>query len=141
MHNHNKDQAYHTVLLVDDDPIINLLHQKVIGKTGIANEIRSFTDPREALAYLYAELARSGKRLLVLLDINMPEMSGFEFLDSATMFQKNGNVPDIIVVSSSIAKGDMEKALDNDLVSGYITKPLSGTEILNFVKGRSPLSA
>jgi len=138
---HYKYPAYDTVLIVDDDPIIDLLHRKVIEKTGIADEIRSFTDPREALAYLYAELARPGKRLLVLLDINMPEMSGFEFLDSASMFQKNRNVPDIIVVSSSIAEEDMEKGLDNDLVSGYITKPLTGPEILDFVKNRSPLSA
>jgi len=136
-----KDQAYDTVLIVDDDPIINLVHQKVIGKIGITNKIRPFTDPREALAYLYAKLARSGKSILVLLDINMPEMSGFEFLDSATMFQKNGNVLDIIVVSSSIARGDMEKGLNNDLVSSYMAKPLTGMEILNFVKSRSPLSA
>ncbi|MDT7827985.1 response regulator [Pricia sp. S334] len=138
---HHKDNTYDTVLIVDDDPIVNLVHQKVLGKVGIANEIRSFTDPREALPYLYTELARCGRSILVLLDINMPEMSGFEFLDSASMYQQNGNVLHVLVVSSSIAKGDMEKGLCNDLVGGYIQKPLTGPQVLDFVKKRSSLSA
>ena len=126
---------------MDDDPIVNLVHRKIIVKTGIADSMHPFTDASKALAYLYAELKQSGKGILLLLDINMPEMSGFEFLDSASMFQKKGNVLDITIVSSSIAKGDMEKGLKNDLVSGYIAKPLTGIAIRNFVETRTPLSA
>lgn len=138
---YRKDRSYGTVVIVDDDPIVNPIHRKIIEKTGIADSIHSFTDARKALAYLYAELTRSGKNVLLLLDINMPEMSGFEFLDSASMFQKKGNLLDIVIVSSSIAEGDMEKGLKNDLVSGYIAKPLTGTAIRNFVTNRTPLSA
>lgn len=115
--------------------------QKFIQKIAIAQEILSFTDPREALEHLNAKLALSRKRVLVLVDINMPETGGFGFPDSASLLRRNGNVPDIIMASSSIARADIEKGPDNNLVSSYISKTLTGIEVLNFIKDRSPLSA
>lgn len=71
-----KYPAYDNVFIVDDDPIINFIHQKIVGNIGIANEIRSFTDSRTAFDDLRFNLSKT-ESVLVLLDINMLEMSGF----------------------------------------------------------------
>ena len=118
------DLAYDTVFIVDDDPVINLLHQKIIGKSGIATEVRSFTDPMQALANLHAELACCGKRVLVLLDINMPAMSGFEFLERMELGDFPMNV-DVIVVTSSICEKDRILAERHPFyLRDFLIKPL-----------------
>lgn len=130
---HFEDPAYDTVFIVDDDPIINFVHQKIIGKIGIANEIRSFTDPREALADMYVEHALSWKRVLVLLDINMPEMSGFEFLE----FMELGNFPlniDVIVVTSSICEKDRLLADQHPrFLRNFVAKPLKVENLMKII--------
>lgn len=130
---HDKDLTYDTVFIVDDDPIINFVHQMSIGKIGIANEIRCFTDPREALAELYAELDRSRNSVLVLLDINMPGMSGFEFLE----FMELGNFPlnvDVILSTSSICEKDRLLAERHPrFLRDFVTKPLKVENLKNII--------
>ncbi len=121
---HDKDPAYDIVFIVDDDPIVNFVHEKIIGKIGIANEIRSFTDPREAFADLYAELDRSWKSVLVLLDINMPEMSGFKFLELMELGDFLLNI-DVILVTSSVCENDrLLSERHPRFLRDFVTKPL-----------------
>lgn len=70
------------ILLVDDDAVTNMMHSRVIERSGRAKRIDVATDGQEALDLLRSDLA-AGHPLpeLIFLDINMPGMGGFEFLE------------------------------------------------------------
>jgi len=133
--------TYDLVLLVDDDSVINLVHQHIIKRTGIAKEIKTFLNPLEALLELRRNLVDTDTKILILLDINMPEMDGFEFLDKAHTLAKEGKVFDLLMITSSIDYEDMAKGSSHPLINQYITKPLKYNEIMNFVQSSSRLTA
>jgi two-component SAPR family response regulator len=74
--------TYDRVFIVDDDKVINIAHFQIIKATGVANEIRVFGNPLKAPMELSQELESSLKNILVLLDIDVEEINGLEFLDS-----------------------------------------------------------
>jgi len=129
--------TYDIVLLIDDDSVINLVHHHIIKKTGIAKEIKIFLNPLDGFMELQRNLSVPKRKILVLLDMNMPEMDGFEFLDKASKLTNNGQVFDLLMVTSSIDYGDMAKGNQHPLISSYITKPLKYNEIINFVLTRT----
>tara|TARA_A100000171_G_C2055146_1_gene107136 strand:+ start:213 stop:635 length:423 start_codon:yes stop_codon:yes gene_type:complete len=129
--------TYDIVLLVDDDSVINLVHRHIITKAGIAKEIKVFLNPLDAFMELQRNLSIPKRKILVLLDINMPEMDGFEFLDKAASLVNKEKVFDMLMVTSSIDYGDMAKGSRHPLVNRYITKPLKYNEIINFVLSRT----
>lgn len=132
--------TYDLVLLVDDDSVINLVHHHIIKRTGIAKEIKIFLNPLEALLELRRKLVDNDIKILILLDINMPEMDGFEFLDKANALAKEGKVFDLLMITSSIDYEDMAKGNSHPLINQYITKPLKYNEIINFVHSSSRLT-
>jgi len=137
----NKNLIYEKVHLVDDNPIVNMVHEQIIKRSGIAKQINKFTNPLKALEVLEMDLMDPNHNILVLLDINMPEMSGFEFLDMASKFMDYRNNFELIMVTSSIDPKDMVKATGHHLVSRYVTKPLTLTQIFDFVRTPSLNSA
>lgn len=116
-----------SVLLVDDDDTTNYLHQLIIGKAGAEVELAVALDGRAALENLQARI--DGGRAMpevILLDINMPRMNGFEFLDAfgALPEEQRAGVRTVMVTTSFLPE-DISRALANDFVSGFKTKPLS----------------
>lgn len=128
----NDNLTYDIVYIVDDDKVINLTHFQIIKKTGIAYETRVFSNPMKALADLTAELKLSNKNILVLLDISMERINGFEFLDSLSLI-KVKRILDIVMVTSSIDYRSRLKSMEHSLVKGYINKPLTKKQIFEFV--------
>jgi CheY-like chemotaxis protein len=119
---------FNRIILVDDDFINNYLNEEIIQEMGIADEIVVFTDGSEALSYLIEEGNLSGcPDDVVLLDINMPGIDGFEFL---TQVRQTQSLKDLTVVllttSENIRDRDKAKELK---VDGYINKPLSRQKI------------
>ncbi|MGY6522668.1 MAG: response regulator [Mongoliitalea sp.] len=113
---------YSTIILVDDDPINNLINKRLISKTKVSERVEEFLEAEKALEKLKS-LAED-ENALILLDINMPVMNGWDFLNFyVENFQHR---PDkIVMLSSSIDFQDRVKANSYACVKGFIEKPLT----------------
>ncbi|MGB7785203.1 MAG: response regulator [Salinimicrobium sp.] len=111
------------VVIVDDDAVVLFLHKILIQKTFHSGCLHDFDNAEEALQYI---LHRTDKNqpLLVLLDINMPGMTGWHFLEELqeNAFEENIHV---VMVTSSINYSDRKKAEQFPLVMDFLEKPLS----------------
>ncbi|WP_026999938.1 response regulator [Eisenibacter elegans] len=111
--------------LIDDDTINNFLCKKILEKSGLIEEVVLFEEATKALANITQALQTSDMLpSLILLDINMPVMNGWEFMEA---YQKLGKpVADIrlFILSSSSNEQDMEKAKKYPLILDYLTKPI-----------------
>src|SRR5687767_930485 len=119
-----------SILLVDDDHICNFLMEKTLERMGVAREIHSALNGKEAIDLLNEYYA--GTRSVpdvILLDLNMPIMDGFEFLNA---FQKleyleKHNVK-VIIVSSSQEPKDIAKAKALG-IDQFLSKPVSAEQL------------
>lgn len=120
-----------TVLLIDDNDIDNYISNHVLEETNIASEIVTKNSAIDALAYL-KNLEKMGQKFpdIIFLDVRMPKMDGFDFLEEYKVFDKSKvNGCKIIMLTSSLHPADRIKALQNPFVKNYVSKPLT-TEIL-----------
>lgn len=113
------------ILLVDDDPIFNWVSTKLIEKHCIDLTITTLLDGKKALDFLKENYTEE-YFYYIFLDINMPLLNGWGFLDALKKMSsiKSDNVS-IHIVSSSTDKSDQQKAKSYPLVQGFINKPLS----------------
>lgn len=110
-------------ILIDDDPIINLVHKKVIKKSDLEAEVTDFISGKKALDYL--KNSNDTEKNIILLDINMPEMNGFEFLDALLKHKGiNCDLFNIFILTSSLNIKDKEHATQYPILKGYLEKPL-----------------
>lgn len=125
------------VLLVDDDKVTNLMHGRLIEHTGLIEEIDVVTDGVAALEYLNAKDA-AGDPLpeLILLDINMPRMDGFEFLENyAALPEQIRNASTLIIMlSTSVLRADHDRAEADPNVFAFVNKPVKSDDIVRFVE-------
>ena len=124
-----------TVCIIDDDPIsvygtkILLNYNSFFGSSVIVYE-----DGKEALDNLTSIVKCNGKLpQVIFLDLNMPIMDGWEFLDEFVKLPMEEK-PRVYIVSSSIDKQDIEKAHTYDIVKDFIEKPLSDSILSDLFK-------
>lgn len=123
------------VICVDDDAICLLIEEMVIKQTNIANEIHLVSNATEAILllnkfHLLDNTILQESPTLIFLDLNMPGMDGFSFLDAIDA--KNGNVSDnlkVVILSSSIDIKDINRSKDYKAVVSFISKPLTADAI------------
>ncbi|EMS35097.1 response regulator, CheY-like [Mariniradius saccharolyticus AK6] len=121
-------ESYSSILLIDDDPINNLINKRLIAKLEIGNKIEEYLEAEKAIERI--RQLESDKSILIFLDINMPVMNGWDFLYQY-LNQFEGRKDTIVVLSSSIDIQDKNKALGFSCVEGFIEKPLSPEKIKN----------
>jgi len=117
------------VLLVDDSLSTNFYHKKIIEVSGKINEIYQVENGLEALDFILKKgkfKNTSSKPNIIFLDINMPVMNGFEFLEEyAKIDEKSKENIMIVVVTTSNRIKDKERVSKTNLVSDIIEKPLT----------------
>ena len=114
------------VLLIDDDAGNNKISQIFLKRIMPDTAIVSFTEPETGLHYIQEEYTKAPVPTVLLLDINMPVLSGWEVLDELNKLPRS--VTDsitIYILSSSINPADKRRASEAPLVSGYIEKPFT----------------
>lgn len=125
-----------TLCLVDDDDIFQLITQRVIQQTNLVDSIKIFSSGLDAMIFLKS-VAQNAAQLpeIILLDLNMPVMDGWEFLEEFTLLKPRLEKKiTIYVVSSSIAPSDIERAEAINEVTDYIIKPITTEKLLDMLK-------
>ena len=124
------------VALVDDDRIFRLTAIKTIATTALTERVLQFENGEDALAFL-KENASNNTELpdYIFLDINMPYVDGWMFLDDYRMLKSEfGKKITIYMISSSIDPRDVARAKENTDVCDYITKPVSKEKFTELLK-------
>lgn len=118
------------VLLIDDDEPTNFLNRLIIEESGFADKVKTIENGREALSYLNrvkeADPSSHLKPDLIFLDINMPAMNGWEFIDKYEKLEDHRKSKAVIVMlTTSLNPDDENKAKKSDVISGFCHKPLT----------------
>lgn len=111
------------LLLIDDDRLTLFIHEKILSRCELPFTNKSFSTGASALVYMVAP-ENALKKFVLLLDINMPEMSGWELLDTLATLNFNSKGA-VIMVTSSVDQEDEDKAESYECVVDFIVKPLT----------------
>ena len=131
------------ILLVDDDEVYLFAAGKTIEATGLAEKVEVCNNGQEAINYLL-NLMHNGIELpdVIFIDINMPVMDGWEFLEKyRELMGSRANEIRIYILSSSVDKNDIQRSKQYECVSEYIIKPVytgKFIEILSSAREQSP---
>ncbi|WP_158973643.1 response regulator [Cellulophaga sp. L1A9] len=121
--------------IVDDDDIYQFTIKKTINSLDLAKNIIAFSDGEEALDYMIKNLHNDEELPdIILLDINMPIMDGYQFMEEYVKIKpKLGKKITIYMVSSSVDPIDIERAKRISEISDYIIKPIKKGKLKSIV--------
>ncbi len=121
------------IFIIDDDFISKFVNKKLIEKSGLFSEIAEYDSGRTALQLLQnPELNQESIPDLIFLDIQMPDMNGFEFLNEFEKLPNHiTNKTKIVMLSSSLDERDRDTSLKNIHVIDFISKPLNNDKLSN----------
>ncbi|MCF2443608.1 response regulator [Dyadobacter sp. CY345] len=117
-------------MLVDDDKICNTIAKFNVLKYNPEAEVQVYSDPEIALATIQQQEIPADAKTIILLDINMPLLSGWDFLDAlARHGEEFCRRFTIIMLSSSLDYDELKRAKTHPLLSGFLSKPLNPKEL------------
>lgn len=113
-----------TALLIDDDDVDQMIYKRIIDRSGLIEQVTSFFYAEEALDYL--RIKNRPAVDVIFLDINMPRMTGLEFLEAAeNEFGDSFAKIVVIMLTTSLDPRDKAKAESHASVKAYLDKPLT----------------
>jgi len=117
-----------TIMIIDDDNLDQLLYKRIINRSIDVEKILTFQSAIDALAYLKSSDREAID--VIFLDINMPKMNGFEFLERATS-ELGCNFAGCVIVmlTTSLNPADEERAKSFKAVKAYLSKPLTEEDL------------
>lgn len=112
------------LLSIDDSEFDQMLNERIVSRSGLVDDFVPFLDARDALDFLRQSDRKNVDA--ILLDINMPVMDGFQFLDAATaeFGEKFAGIV-VLMLTTSLFPSDMKRAQSYRAVRDYFNKPLS----------------
>jgi CheY-like chemotaxis protein len=120
------------ILLVDDDPDDNMYHHIILDEMNIAHRIDVALNGLDALAYLKNNKLEAPE--IIFLDLNMPKMNGWEFLEHYKHLNKEQKARVVLVILTTSANPDhIKKAKEIEEVTGFETKPLTKQMLHNLL--------
>ncbi|MCF8254129.1 MAG: response regulator [Bacteroidia bacterium] len=125
-----------TLTLVDDDDVFVFLTKKTIQETKLIELIKVFENGLDALNFLIDNKNDlDALPEIILLDLSMPIMNGWQFLDEyVKLYPSLGKKITIYICSSSISPDDITRAKSISAVSDYIIKPISKDKFIDMIK-------
>lgn len=112
------------IIIIDDAQLDRFVAQKLVERQAIAKEVIAFSAAADALEHL----KENTKPDLIFLDINMPEMNGFQFLEAYSSLPDFNNVT-VMMLTSSVSPDDQAQSEKYACVKGFIQKPLSQAKL------------
>jgi CheY-like chemotaxis protein len=123
-------KTFNSIMLVDDDSTTNFMNELLIQEMGITREVVIAKNGQEALDKVEAHCGGEGKcPELILLDINMPVLNGFDFLEAYEKRNFKGREATVIIMlTTSLNPQDLEKVKPYK-VAGFLNKPLKENDL------------
>lgn len=117
------------ILVIDDDIVTLAYFNKVVSNTPFSKEVSTLTNGKEALDHLDQQV-KEMEQVLIFLDINMPVLDGWGFLEELQNRDYKDKV-NVLIISSSNALSDKKKSNQYPQVIGYLVKPLEAETLLD----------
>ncbi|MDE2361711.1 MAG: response regulator [Hyphomicrobiales bacterium] len=125
-----------SIIMIEDDEGHARLIEKNIRRAGLSNEIISFANGTSALRYFHGENEKGGedpgRPCLVLLDLNLPDMTGVDILEKLKANEATRRAP-VIILTTTDDKREIQRCYDLG-ANVYITKPLNYENFANAVR-------
>jgi len=120
--------------IIDDDPIFIFGAKRMMELANFCNSFMVFNNGQEAINNL-KPIMLTGEKIpeVILLDINMPIMDGWQFLDEFIQIESHKEVT-IYIVSSSIDPADLQRAKKYESISNYVVKPITAETLKNILQ-------
>jgi len=131
-----------SILLIDDDEPTNFFHKLIAEETRCAEQVLAVQGGQDALDYLADIKTKKGNISwpdIIFLDINMPAMDGWEFLDKFQQIKKeNGTKVIMIMLTTSLNPDDEIRSKDIPVITGFVNKPLTVPILYDIIKSHFP---